>query len=352
MRFFCCSATTHGRESNSRRSGEVPATMARCRREMWMVAMLLIALPFINPLVIAMELFLIALLVVALVPAKAVHNFVQGINSSISAVLGDSFIFASSEIRQHAVMSKLATDIAWLESKFECKHIVLVGHSQGAAISYLTLKRYGLGKVRLLVTFGAGIVKLHQLGSPYSLIKLFAALPVMAGSLALFAGAAWTGFYSYPTAEGFMIWFHTGAAMFFSALVVVWASRDGTEQIDIDASEFERQGLKWVDLYASKDPVPNGPIFLSGRPYPESVELCNESSLIGDHTSYAANRDEFLPSVVKAITQQSGTQLQLKGLGYLSDSRRAYASRLRRIRIASRNIDRSILTLALVAFLF
>ena len=317
-----------------------------------LAAMLVIALPLINPLVIAMELFLIALLVLALVPIKAVHDFVQRINAALSGILGDSFVFASSEMRQRAVTSKLASDIAWLGSKFKCKHIVLVAHSQGAAVSYLTLKRYGLGKVRLLVTFGAGIVKLHQLGAREGMIGFFAFFPLMAGSFALFVAAAWTGFYSYPAGHGALIWLHTVMAIFFAVLVVFAALIERTEQLGIDASEFERQGLKWIDLYASKDPVPNGPIFLSGRSYPESVELCNELSLIGDHTSYSKNRDEFLPFVVKAIAEHSGTKLDLRGLDYLSDPTRDNASCFRRIRIASRNIDQSILNLALIAFLF
>lgn len=54
-----------------------------------------IALLLISPFVVVLELCLVALLIVELVPLGVVHDFVQRINTAISAILGDSFIFAS-----------------------------------------------------------------------------------------------------------------------------------------------------------------------------------------------------------------------------------------------------------------
>jgi hypothetical protein len=307
-----------------------------------------IALLLISPFVVVLELCLVALLIVELVPLGVVHDFVQRINASISAILGDSFIFASSEIRQQAVISKLTADLAWLESKFGCRHIVLVGHSQGAAISYLTLKKCGLGKVRLLITFGSGLHKLCQLIEPERKwqIASFAVFPLFAGITSLIAVAAWFGIYPLTG-----IWSTPIVAPLLVVLVVYGGLVEPTEEIELQASEFARQGLKWVDLYASMDPVPNGPLFLSDTAYLESIEVCNQLSLTADHTSYAKNTDEFLPLIVNAIAQHSGTELQLKELNLLNESVQVYAKRLRRIRICSSKIDQGLLFAALVAFL-
>jgi hypothetical protein len=122
-----------------------------------------LALPIISPIILLLELFLVALLIAALLPFKVIQDAVQRLNAAISAVIGDCLIFATSALRRQSVTNKFLRDIAWLASSFDCKHIVVVAHSQGAAIAYLALKRYRVPPVRLLVTFGAGIVKLDQL---------------------------------------------------------------------------------------------------------------------------------------------------------------------------------------------
>lgn len=56
---------------------------------------------------------------------------------------------------------------------------------------------------------------------------------------------------------------------------------------------------RWVDLYASHDPVSNGALGVRDVQTVESVPVWNEGSLLGDHTSYWANRDEFVLRVVR-----------------------------------------------------
>lgn len=54
---------------------------------------------------------------------------------------------------------------------------------------------------------------------------------------------------------------------------------------------------RWIDLYASRDPVSNGPL---ARTLPASVsseEVWNSNSLIADHTSYWSNREGFVSRV-------------------------------------------------------
>jgi hypothetical protein len=62
--------------------------------------------------------------------------------------------------------------------------------------------------------------------------------------------------------------------------------------------------VRWVDLYASHDPVPNGATVGSGH---ESIKIWNLGSVVADHTAYWDNRDGFVLRVatVCAETAQS-----------------------------------------------
>lgn len=309
--------------------------------------LVLLALPFISPTILLLELCLVTLLIVQLVPLKVVQDLVTRINAAISAVLGDSYIFASSEFRQQAVTMKLSRDLMWLKSKFDCKNVVVIAHSQGAAIAYLTLKNFGLrlSIAKLLITFGAGILKLYQLESRdlRTLIDMVGLGFVMAtGTTTLLSLAEW-GF-----AKGsFLLWWYAGTALLLLIVVVLFTWEEHAEEIKIQASKFAERGLKWIDLYASWDPVPNGPLFLAPADV-ESVQLCNQSSLIADHTSYAGNQEEFLLSMVDAVARHSGTTLKIS---HLLEPARMLAKGIRRIKISSAQIDKTILLVALVAVL-
>ena len=109
-------------------------------------------------------------------------------------------------------------------------------------------------------------------------------------------------------------------ALFVILLLIVGirsVSQEGTLEIEAQASDFKEHKLNSVDFYASMDPVPNGPILLPtpdnipNSKGPVSIEVCNQFSVIGDHTSYMENRDEFLPVVVDMIAKYSGTDLKL-----------------------------------------
>jgi len=60
---------------------------------------------------------------------------------------------------------------------------------------------------------------------------------------------------------------------------------------------------RWIDLYASADPVPAGPTLTQDHERIESREIWNEGSIIADHTLYWRNRDEFVLRVVRACAQ-------------------------------------------------
>lgn len=60
---------------------------------------------------------------------------------------------------------------------------------------------------------------------------------------------------------------------------------------------------RWVDLYASADPVPNGPTRTEIPDSIESVQIWNLGSMLSDHTAYWSNRDEFVLRVAKLCAE-------------------------------------------------
>ena len=60
---------------------------------------------------------------------------------------------------------------------------------------------------------------------------------------------------------------------------------------------------RWVDLYASADPVPNGPTRTNEEGVPRSVQIWNLGSVFADHTAYWNNLDGFVLRVVRVCAE-------------------------------------------------
>jgi hypothetical protein len=162
---------------------------------------------------------------------------------------------------------------------------------------------------------------------------------------------AWPFANYFPTWEVISGWISLLAFMLvLSALTLFTAWAEQADEITRQALEFAGDNLKWIDVYASMDPVPNGSLFKPDALSPESsltsIEVCNELSLLRDHTSYVGNEDEFIPLVINAIAQYSRTRLYLA-----AQPLQAFISRFRRIRVSSKGLDSLILTASLVIIL-
>jgi hypothetical protein len=59
----------------------------------------------------------------------------------------------------------------------------------------------------------------------------------------------------------------------------------------------------WIDLYASADPVPNGPTRTIGPGTQESIKIWNLGSIFADHTAYWDNQDGFVLRVAKVCAE-------------------------------------------------
>ena len=74
-------------------------------------------------------------------------------------------------------------------------------------------------------------------------------------------------------------------------------------------SEFKlAPSVRWVDFFASADPVPNGPLFQSSpSPISNDVsgEIHNRGSIVTDHTTYWGNHDGFIGHIALEVARLS-----------------------------------------------
>jgi hypothetical protein len=86
---------------------------------------------------------------------------------------------------------------------------------------------------------------------------------------------------------------------------------------------------RWDDLYASADPVPNGPTRTTGNSPPATKMIWNLGSVFADHTAYWDNRDGFVLRVARvcAETAQSPWTSELPSDSDFVDKRAAWRVR-------------------------
>jgi len=77
--------------------------------------------------------------------------------------LGDSLVFTDNKVINAAICSKVTADLTWLRQR--CDRVVVLAHSQGAAVAHTVLRRSDTISVDRLVTFGSGLRKLLEVKS-------------------------------------------------------------------------------------------------------------------------------------------------------------------------------------------
>jgi hypothetical protein len=70
---------------------------------------------------------------------------------------------------------------------------------------------------------------------------------------------------------------------------------------------------RWLDIYASKDPVPNGPTRIEqAHTNLTSVQVWNRGAVMSDHTTYWENLDGFVLRVARVCAETAGRPWQDK----------------------------------------
>lgn len=277
----------------------------------------LVAGVLVSPLVLAA---FGLLLLLAVLPIPQLREWVLRIQLQVAATLGDSYVLLDRPIEAAAIIAQVRRDVDWLAG--QCCGVAVVAHSQGGAVAHLALQRGVPNHLRLLFTFGSGLKKLEQLryllesGESLRRSSIFTiiALPSFA------IGLAWFVLLPFASSEAHtQLWRSIPLMLGWTVVFGVVAVAGLRDYVKPNVPDRLRRWLArlrelpfaWVDSYATADPVSNGVLMEEDIARQCSEEVCNMSSMLNDHTSYWANRDEF---VTLLITKLADAHLR-RGLG-------------------------------------
>ncbi len=243
---------------------------------------------------------------VGLLPGK-ISEKARATQLGLAQSVGDVYALIASRRREQAMFDAITAEAKRLADAkgMEGKPLVLLAHSQGAALTYRALNTdSGLagvlaGRKVTLITYGAAIVPVHLLeqrlsGRRPGLQRLqaaggFVGLLLFAFSLVRLAAdgvdtvTRWATNISIPLVFAAFVgtWFQERKARGEDTAVTVSSSHDaraGDAKGSVTIGLRSPQGcqLRWVDLWAPWDPVPNGPLSVAN---PCSPKPCGPESL-------------------------------------------------------------------------
>ena len=239
----------------------------------------------------AVQVFILILSVIALIPIPKLRRSLSGLLSTLSATIGDAYILVSSPIQKTLAMQKVLDGIAYLSK--ECDAIVVIAHSQGAAITSEVLSYSPETKVKKLITVGSGVSKLQLLmemvrqekrkifdnskSNMASMAKLASyATPLffilVFGLLTYKSTLPWLSLSQYIPADlsahlskemiVMFDWAPTMLIMFcipgYFFIASIYARKESIEyaqRIKDLCDRIAGKGIEWVNIYSKNDPV-------------------------------------------------------------------------------------------------
>lgn len=260
---------------------------------------------FYTPMAMTFQLIVIVLTVLAAIPLLPFSEGLTKLLLTLSSTLGDSYLLNHSPIQRRMAIDNVRKDIILMLAG--CKRLNVVAHSQGAAISYLALREMmadGLidEKTVQFISVGSGLDKLSALDElnstlefsktnhPVSYVRFLYLLPAVFAVFWAVAAAVIAG----------IVTFITGVLLVSGLIVGLWIV--ALKFHKYMPSEYSLGGIRWVDIFASSDPVSNGAI--TGPTI--SHEIINSRALITDHTEYFSNNTDFFPRLAKESLAVTG----------------------------------------------
>ncbi len=321
---------------------------------------------------VAMPFILIGLglvLVIGAIPIPQVRALAGAVQRGLANTLGDSQVLLDNAMQAAAIVGRVRHDLEWLSA--ECEKVVVVAHSQGAAVAHLALQQTRVSNVTLFLTFGSGIAKLLETrrlmaGSQRS---RWAPWLLSSGAMLLFAGLwgsvpalwelrrivfinglAYVLLIGLAFVDKFPKWLRIGfgvlALIALFRILGPWFDRSvpwvffllGAQYLILGGMEAAgKAGLgealtlrsvdKWLDLHASRDPVSNGALFEETSGPRRSLEVLNLRAVFADHNAYWASADDFVPHVACSLAKEAGIDLEQCASG---DKERLERARTRR----------------------
>ncbi|MGW7515543.1 hypothetical protein ACWGJ2_08105 [Streptomyces sp. NPDC054796] len=295
---------------------------------------------------VALIVQLVFLLLIPLAGVPLLRRLVLRIQYLLVATVGDSLAFVADPKAWGLMVDTVSQQLRQLDAR--ASRIVVVAHSQGAAVAHAALKAEPVPsrKVTSFVTLGAGLDKLMVLRRGQdagvlarlsSIGPLWAVLP--AAGLAL--GLPWRGPVAIAVFVGSVL-----ALVIAGLLLPLRYYRRLQRGIDRDL-ELPGQGdrFAWTDIHASADPVPGGRLLDPAlRPWSldprradvVSVEVQNHRSPFRDHTTYQHNVEQVLLPLIDRVSSATPLRLSLARVGNGRSVERGWARRWLRTRWRAR----------------
>lgn len=298
------------------------------------------------------QVLLTASVLLALLPIRVVQEAMRSVQSALIGTLGDSFLLVASPVSRAMIVAQCKRDLLWVSS--QCDKVLLVAHSQGCAVSYLALCEQRPAELVEVSWVGSGLRKLEALRTaernPRSLglAWLVGTMPILVWGLAhdLWVRARWDG------AGSRVFWLCLFSLFFLIGLLhLLKPLRSGATRIWLDA--WQALKLRIFDIYATDDPVPNGPLAEHSAAADAQIIPCevrNLASCTGDHTSYWRNLEEV--TLPLALRMAEAMRMPLKQLVDGDEARLAAGIRRRHHRVRWRIILQTLIGLGGVALVF
>ncbi|HEX9824359.1 MAG TPA: hypothetical protein VGB51_08210 [Actinomycetota bacterium] len=322
----------------------------------------LLSLPLlllIGPIVgVLLFVLILALLLVYLIPLALTRTFAERAAVALTGSVGDAFILMQSPLNHGAIKQRIEGDLAWLSER--CDRVAVVSHSQGAALSHAVLADGEHPQVKLFLSVGSAVRRLAEIRQ----LRRSGRSWQWAGWLSLVAGAC----LSVGVGAGIVLllggrldrwpsWLRgwplgvemLGAlALLALAYRVVWKTftKDRAELLLPDTGS----GMRWVDCFATADPVPNGPLLDDppASPTPPTapytaIPTFNRRWLLNDHVTYTKNTDQFLTRLARELAHAASFVLHV---GPADEEWFDDAERIRRVRTSWLNAFRTMFIVA------
>ena len=273
------------------------------------------------------------------IPIPVYGSLMAWLQAVVAGVLGDAYMFATSPTRLAAVVTETRKA---LDTLSHCKKVIVVAHSQGAAVAYGALEDGGPANLAGVLTLGSGLKKLDYLKSfrrEHDVSLTFVvnySLAAMTTTLAYVLARTYGGLPNLLGGwEGFVVTVMavlTPATLAMASLLTV--PTIGLEQWWAK----QRAGnptLRWLDVFASHDPVSAGRLFAAPLDGMESVSVINRASWAADHTTYWENVDQFVTKVGTWISEVGTLAVPLHALNTLDGDlvKEAATRRVWRVRV-------------------
>jgi pimeloyl-ACP methyl ester carboxylesterase len=290
------------------------------------------------------QLLTIVLLIPAWIPVLS--SFVQGAQRLLANSIGDSYILVTSPLRFNAMITQIQSDLDWLARK-NCDQIVVIAHSQGAAVAYEALAHSAQPNVDLLVTFGSGLSKLKAIQEvlPYENRLLFNGGCSLVGATCVLIGAlSWLSAllpFTLPllsslsaTVANTLI--GIGLILIGYAVAAIWnVPRQAFRAADLRIrSVGQPGGMEWQDFYSSSDPVPDGPLPPHALEKVASHRVYNQASWLKDHSLYWDNQEQFVARIAQMLSERSGWYWSPAELSAITNTAARRASRVSGLMLA------------------